>query len=310
MAFRSPRAARPSRAWFRSSTSAILPPRWSTTSTSWASPRSGDWGDPAVRPVIREKLRPEGQSQGGAPPLTSSCGLPDVHLSLRSHLTLGTCYILLVQRLPDECLNHCLAADIELLGGPIQFFQHARREVHIYPLHRPLHASSISKKLRDILAPVCASRDRFCRGWFCTPTSALHKVPAPVWSPSRELLDGNIPLLYLPSSRISKMRVYNRSFTSRWHDTVAASRSVRRDSKAAKTVPELLQIRYPSSDWPEAAQSFARRSGIAHWYNNYTYFQLAQTSTSFVLPICPQRAQSPKDLLPIQIGIPARNYLP
>jgi hypothetical protein len=35
-------------------------------------------------------------------------------------------YVLLIESLPYECLNNRLPADIEVLRGSIQFFEHAR----------------------------------------------------------------------------------------------------------------------------------------------------------------------------------------
>src|ERR1700704_2543038 len=56
-------------------------------------------------------------------------------------LTSAPRQIVLVQSLPDERLDDCLAANIELLGGSIQFLQHGCREVHVNALNRLNHAA-------------------------------------------------------------------------------------------------------------------------------------------------------------------------
>jgi hypothetical protein len=45
-----------------------------------------------------------------------------------------SCQILLIERLAYQRLDHRLPADVQLFGGPVQFFEHARRQVNIYPV--------------------------------------------------------------------------------------------------------------------------------------------------------------------------------
>src|SRR5580704_19779171 len=92
----------------------------------------------------------------------------------------SSCQIVLVERLAYERLDHRLAADIQLLGGAVQFFQHARREVHIHSLDRAHHLAGIGEEPRHVFALVGQARDGYC--WFrlARLTSVLHKVRAPV----------------------------------------------------------------------------------------------------------------------------------
>jgi hypothetical protein len=76
-----------------------------------------------------------------------------------------SCQILLVERLAYECLDHHLAADIQLLGGAVQFFQHARRQVNIHPLDRTHHLPGIREEPGHICALVGKVGDGFCRQW-------------------------------------------------------------------------------------------------------------------------------------------------
>ena len=54
--------------------------------------------------------------------------------------------ILLIERLTDQRLDDRLSTDVQLLGSPVQFFQHARREVHIHPLDWTHHAPLVGEK--------------------------------------------------------------------------------------------------------------------------------------------------------------------
>jgi len=54
----------------------------------------------------------------------------------------------LIERLAYEGFDHRLAADVQLLGGAVQLFEHARRQVDIHPLDRtrPHHAPGIGEE--------------------------------------------------------------------------------------------------------------------------------------------------------------------
>ena len=54
--------------------------------------------------------------------------------------------ILLIERLTDQRLDDRLSTDVQLLGSPVQFFQHARREVHIHPLDWTHHAPLVGEE--------------------------------------------------------------------------------------------------------------------------------------------------------------------
>ena len=58
----------------------------------------------------------------------------------------SSCQILLIERLTDQRLDDRLPTDVQLLGSPVQFFQHARREVHIHPLDWTHHAPLVGKE--------------------------------------------------------------------------------------------------------------------------------------------------------------------
>jgi len=54
--------------------------------------------------------------------------------------------ILLIERLTDQRLDDRLSTDVQLLGSPVQFIQHARREVHIHPLDWTHHAPLVGEE--------------------------------------------------------------------------------------------------------------------------------------------------------------------
>jgi hypothetical protein len=57
-----------------------------------------------------------------------------------------SCQILLIERLAYQRLDHRLSTDVQLFGGPVQFFQHARCQVNIHPLDRTHHAPGIGEE--------------------------------------------------------------------------------------------------------------------------------------------------------------------
>jgi hypothetical protein len=57
-----------------------------------------------------------------------------------------SCQILLIERLAYQRLDYRLSTDVQLFGGPVQFFQHARRQVNIHPLYRTHHAPVIGEE--------------------------------------------------------------------------------------------------------------------------------------------------------------------
>ena len=58
---------------------------------------------------------------------------------------------MLIKSLPDERLDHGLPADVEILSGPIQFFQHSRGLVYIDSLNRLNHPPLALKEARNVL---------------------------------------------------------------------------------------------------------------------------------------------------------------
>jgi hypothetical protein len=93
----------------------------------------------------------------------------------------SSCQIVLVERLAYERLDHRLAADIQLLGGPVQFFQHARRQVNIRSLDRTHHLAGIGEEPGHVSALIGKAGDSFCCYWLARLTSVLHGVCAPAW---------------------------------------------------------------------------------------------------------------------------------
>jgi hypothetical protein len=71
--------------------------------------------------------------------------------------------ILLLKRLPDQCLDHRLPADIQLFRSSVQFFKHSRSQVNVDPLDRPHHPSRIGEERRNIL-PLVRSRAMLSAG--------------------------------------------------------------------------------------------------------------------------------------------------
>src|ERR1700680_1298789 len=115
--------------------------------------------------------------------------------------TAPSCQILMVERLAYQGLDYCLSTDVQFPGGLIQFFQHAWRQVNIHPLYGTRHASVVGEEPRHIFSFVRQAGDGFCRYWFPTSTSVLHKVAAPAWLLSRESRDGSTRLLRPPALR-------------------------------------------------------------------------------------------------------------
>jgi predicted transcriptional regulator len=66
---------------------------------------------------------------------------------------------MLIESLPDQRLNHSLAAHIEVPSGLIELFQHARRDVHVDALNRLNHAALSLEEAGNILALIGKTRD-------------------------------------------------------------------------------------------------------------------------------------------------------
>src|SRR5580704_6287109 len=62
--------------------------------------------------------------------------------------------ILLIERLANESLNHRLTADVQFLSGPVQFFQHTGREIHVDPLDWTHHLTLVGEEPGDVPARV------------------------------------------------------------------------------------------------------------------------------------------------------------
>src|SRR5271169_83147 len=169
--------------------------------------------------------------------------------------------ILLIERLANESLNHCLTADIQFLSGPVQLFQHAGREIHVHPLDWTHHLTLVGEEPGHVPAAVGEPRNGFCGCCFSLLMSALHKVAAPAWWPSRESRGGSTLLARPRAPRRS--RSTGRLQPSRWRDTVRGSPSAGRDSKNEQRVPALPRIRFPVSDWPLNAHSCGHQNQIA-----------------------------------------------
>ena len=81
-------------------------------------------------------------------------------------------------------LDHCLPADVQLPGSPFQLFQYGRCEINVDSLNGLHHFAGIGEKARNIFPLFGQTDNRLCRGSFASPTSFLHKAPAPVGLPS------------------------------------------------------------------------------------------------------------------------------
>jgi len=66
---------------------------------------------------------------------------------------------MLIERLPDQRLDHCLAAHTEVLRSLIQFLQHGGRDVYVEALNRLTHSALAFEEMKNILAMVREARD-------------------------------------------------------------------------------------------------------------------------------------------------------
>ena len=57
-----------------------------------------------------------------------------------------------IETLPDQCFDDRLAAHVEILSCPVQFFQQAGRHVHVDPLDRLNHAALAFEEGGDVSA--------------------------------------------------------------------------------------------------------------------------------------------------------------
>src|SRR5271165_2475088 len=179
-----------------------------------------------------------------------------------------SCEIVLVQRLTEHGLDHCLAADVQLIRLLVKFFQHGRGEVHIHPLNGGHHSPLVGEESRNVLAPFGHAGDGFGRKRLLLTTSALHTVPVPGWLTSRESRGGRThrPRHHAPQT----WRCTACPPPTRWRHIDRAGPSVDRDNTDAKRSPALLRNQCPGTGSTADAGSCVCRSGTAWRYNCYT----------------------------------------
>ncbi len=90
--------------------------------------------------------------------------------------------VALIERLPNEGFDHCLAADVQLLRGAVQFLQHGGSKIHIHPANRFHHPTGIGEEPRNVLAPIGAPGDLLCRVYLSASIRSLHKAAASKWN--------------------------------------------------------------------------------------------------------------------------------
>src|SRR5450759_5304610 len=64
------------------------------------------------------------------------------------------CQVMLIESLPDQCLDDRLTAHIEVLSSLIQFLQHAGSDVYVHALNRLNHAALALEEMGNFLAAV------------------------------------------------------------------------------------------------------------------------------------------------------------
>ncbi len=77
----------------------------------------------------------------------------------------------LIQSLPDQRLDHGLAADVQVLGFAVQLFHHPCGKVYIHPPYRLHHLSRVRKEARDVLPTVRHPGNGLRRGCLCLTNS-------------------------------------------------------------------------------------------------------------------------------------------
>ena len=169
--------------------------------------------------------------------------------------------VLLIESLSDQSLDHCLAADIQLFGGPVQFLQHARGQININPLNWTHHASRIGEEPRHIPPLVRKAGDAFCRYWSPNLSSVLHKVGAPAWWPSIGSQDGKTPLRDPLALRRLRYTIALPPIRSR--GIARARLSVGQGSMDAQILPAPLRIRCLFLDLFLTSHSSAHRNETA-----------------------------------------------
>ena len=92
--------------------------------------------------------------------------------------------ILLVERLADERFDHSLATDVQLLRGPVQFFQHAGREIDVYSLNRGHHPAVVGEEAGYVFAQIGEACDGFCRHRLAALTCFVHKGAPRIYTPT------------------------------------------------------------------------------------------------------------------------------
>src|SRR4029077_11679710 len=93
--------------------------------------------------------------------------------------TTSSRHILLIECLPYQRLDHRLPADLQLLGCPVQFLEHSRRQINVHPLDWFHHPPRIGEEPGHIFALVGQTGRRLCRYWLSPSTSFVHRVAAP-----------------------------------------------------------------------------------------------------------------------------------
>jgi hypothetical protein len=73
--------------------------------------------------------------------------------------------MLLIERISQQRLDHCLSTNIQIPGGLIEFLKHGRGKVHIDALTRWHLAARIGEKAGDIFAAVSEFRNLIGGQW-------------------------------------------------------------------------------------------------------------------------------------------------
>ena len=122
----------------------------------------------------------------------------------------------LVESLAHQGLDDRLPADVEILGGALELFEHGGGKVHVHALDGFPHFAGIGEEARNILAVVRDASNGFGRDRLLLTVRVLHKVLALRWLPSTKSPGGRIRLPHLPGSQKSPSTSGSRP--SRWRD--------------------------------------------------------------------------------------------
>src|SRR5258708_29389987 len=159
-----------------------------------------------------------------------------------------------VQALADQGLDDCLSADVQLLCGSIQLFEHGGGEIDVHSLNRLHHPAGVGEKARNIFSLVCQAGNGFSRSPLCFPTSGSYSVPIGVHDrasfPPRLISiaspSGGIHLPHPGESRRSQNIISHRPSRSR--GTAPKSSRANRANPNSQGSPALAIIRFHTSD--------------------------------------------------------------